>query len=108
MTGNFKIRAVENHVDTHGTWFIHEDNIEINKTHKRFHHLNSINRFISLLPSETISSMRLFSHIQDSTTAYDIYEHDIIRKLTVEEYLILSNFLRRCKRKYNKKKDILI
>lgn len=108
MTGNFKIRAVENHVDTHGIWLIHEDNIEINENYKRFHHLKSINRFISLRPSEIISNMRLFSHIQDSSTACNIYEHDIIRKLTVEEYLILSNCLKTYKRKYNKKKDILI
>lgn len=108
MTGNFKIRAVENHVDTHGTWLIHEDNIEINETHKRFHHLKSINRFISPRPSEAISDIRLFSHTQDSTTACSVYEHDIIRKLTVREYLILSNCLKTFKRKYNKKKDILI
>lgn len=102
MTGNFKLRTVENNIDTYGKWIVHEKNIDRGK--KRFYHMKNYNRL-----TEDEPLVENLSFLKDKS--YDhcsIYEHDIIRKLNIEEYFILEYFLRRLGRRYNKKQDKLI
>ena len=102
MTGNFKLRTVENSIDTHGKWIVREDNIDREK--KRFYHMRNYNNLTEDEPS--VANLSFFK--DESFDHCSIYEHDIIRKLNIEEYFILEYFLRRLGRRYNKKQDKLI
>jgi len=102
MTGNFKLRTVENDIDTQGNWIVHEKNIDWRK--KIFYHLKNYNRLTKGEPLVTD-----LSFFDDGKYGYcPIYEHDIIRKLNIEEYFILEYFLKKLGRRYNKKTDKLI
>lgn len=102
MTGNFKLRTVENNIDTQGKWIVHEENIDMGK--KRFYDMKNYNRLTENEPS--VENLSFF--MDESFNPCSIYEHDIIRKLNIEEYFILESFLRRLGRRYNKKQDKLI
>lgn len=103
MTGNFKLRTVENNIDTYGKWIVREDNIDREK--KRLYHMMNYNRLTQDEP--LVESLSFF--MDKSFNHYcSIYEHDIIRKLNIEEYFILEYFLRRLGRRYNKKQNKLI
>ena len=102
MTGNFKLRTVENNIDTHGKWIVREDNIDREK--KIFYHMRNYN---SLTKDEPLVGDLSFFKDERCGNCY-IYEHDIIRKLNIEEYFILEYFLRKLGRRYNKKQDKLI
>lgn len=102
MTGNFKLRTVENNIDTYGKWIVHEKNIDREK--KRFYHMKN---YSMLTEGEPL--VENLSFFKDKSYCHcSIYEHDIIRKLNIEEYFILECFLRRLGRRYNKKQDKLI
>lgn len=102
MTGNFKLRTVENNIDTQGKWIVHEKNIDREK--KRFYHMKNYNRLAKDKP--LVENLSFFK--DESYDYCGFYEHDIIRPLNIEEYFILEYFLRRLGRRYNKKQDKLI
>jgi hypothetical protein len=102
MTGNFKLRTVENDIDTHGKWIVHEKNIDRRK--KKFYNMKDYNRLTEDKP--LVENLSFFGGRGYSYCP--MYEHDIIRKLNIEEYFILEHFLRRLGRRYNKKQDKLI
>ena len=102
MNDNFKIRMVENDIDTHGRWLIHIGNID--KWHKTFYHLKNINQFNSNNPPKDV--LGLFE--VDKTHSCSIYQHDVIRCLTISEYITLGCGLKALNRRNNKKQDKLI
>lgn len=102
MTGNFKLRTVENNIETQGKWIVREDNIDWEK--KKFYHLKNYNMLTKGKP--LVENLSFFK--DESFDSCSIYEHDIIRKLNIEEYFTLEYFLRRLGRRYNKKQDKLI
>ena len=93
---------VENNIDTHGRWYIHADNID--KINRNFYHLkNVIQVDKTRLGLDTLGLFKV-----DKSHSCSIYPHDIIRQLTVNEYITLGIGIRALNRRYNKKKDKLI
>lgn len=98
MTGNFKLTVIQNKFDESEKWFIHNDNIQ--KPHLynlASRHLNNDQEFRILFLKERIP--------QRQTT---VVPSDLFRKLSLEEYIFVSQQLKFCKLRYNKKKDLLI
>jgi hypothetical protein len=95
MTGNFKILMVENNIDTHGRWYVHADNI--NGIDRIFYHLKSVTQ---------LDILGLFK--VDKSRSARMYKYDIIRPLTISEYITLGTRIKALNRRYNKKQDKLI
>lgn len=93
---------VENNIDTHGRWYVHADNID--EIDRNFHHLKNVTQ---LEKTEVeIDSLGLFKI--DKSHSARMYQHDIIRQLTISEYITLGIGIRALNRRYNKKQDKLI
>ena len=100
MTGNFKILMVENNIDAHGRWYVHADNID--EIHRNFYHLKNVTQ----LHKTKLDTLGLFK--VDKTHYERMCQHDIIRPLTISEYITLGARIRALNRRYNKKQDKLI
>ena len=91
---------VENNIDTHGRWYVHADNID--EIDRNFYHLKNITQ----LDKTELDTLGLFKI--DKSRLGRMYQHDIIRPLTISEYITLGVGIRALNRRYNKKQDKLI
>ncbi len=91
---------VENNIDTHGRWYIHADNID--EINRYFYHLKNVTQ----LDKTELDTLGLFK--VDKSHSARMYYHDIIRPLTISEYITLGAGIRALNRRYNKKQDKLI
>jgi hypothetical protein len=91
---------VENNIDTHGRWYIHADNID--EIDRNFYHLKNVTQ----LDKTELDTLGLFK--VDKSHSARMYQHDIIRPLTISEYITLGAGIRALNRRYNKKQDKLI
>lgn len=91
---------VENNIDTYGRWYIHADNIDW--IGRNFYHLKNLTQ----LDKTQLDTLGLFK--VDKSRSARMYKHDIIRPLTISEYITLGTRIKALNRRYNKKQDKLI
>ena len=106
MTGNFKLRTVENNIEAKGKWIVREDNIERGK--KTFYNMKNYRRLEEKSPKPSYLDFLRPSRKDAYSDNCSMYEHDVSRKLNIEEYFMVERFLRIMKARYNKKQDKLI
>ena len=117
MTGNFKLKIFQGGVDKdRNRWLIRDCNVDENL--RTIYYTPSYTKMFNLLHPEasyqtlamesvmkTLSSKRGYSYDRDRAYMSRLRDTETIRKFNIDEYIMLSTFLKAVKMRYNKKKD---
>ena len=116
MTGKFKIKIVQGGGDTErNRWLIRDCNVDGEK--RLIYYTPSYSRILTLLRTsspqtaamesimKTLYSTRGYSYDRDRAYRSHLRDTETIRKFNIDEYIMLSTFLKAVKMRYNKKRD---